>query len=61
MTGTCEADESCFFKRKNNEGRITKQVWGVAVYERDRRWLSGKIVKNRNAETLTRFIKNTVH
>lgn len=60
MNGTCEIDESCFFRRKNNEGRVTKQLWAVGVFERDTRRLIGKIVKDRTARTLTSFTKNNV-
>jgi len=30
-----EFDESCFFKRKNNTGRILKNIWGFGFVERE--------------------------
>jgi len=55
-----EIDESCFFKRKNNKGRIQKQVWGLGVVERDTGRFFVQIVPNRSAATLIPIISHWI-
>ena len=47
-----EMDESCFFKRKNNKGRIQKQIWGFGFVERGSGRLFVEAVPNRTSKTL---------
>jgi len=51
-----EMDESCFFKRKNNKGRIQSQVWGFGFVERNTGRLFVEVVPNRSAKTLVPII-----
>ena len=51
-----EMDESCFFKRKNNAGRIQKQIWGFGLVERITGRLFVQIIPNRTAKTLIAII-----
>jgi len=55
-----ELDESCFFKRKNNKGRIQKQIWGFGFVERESGRLFVRIVPNRSAETLLPIIQEWI-
>ena len=49
-------DESCFYKRKNNKGRIQKQIWVFGFVERISGKLFIQVVQNRKAETLIQII-----
>ena len=51
-----EMDESCFFKRKNNKGRLQKEMWGFGLVERKSGRLFVEIVPKRNSATLVPII-----
>ena len=53
---TVEIDESCFFRRKANKGRVLKQIWGFGVVERDSGRLFVQIVEKRTAKELVPII-----
>jgi len=58
-----EMDESCFLGRKNNKGRLLKQIWAFGFVERNSGRLYAQVVKKRDRETLipiiTRWIRPT--
>ena len=55
-----EFDESCFFKRKNNKGRILNNIWTFGVVERGTGRLYVEVVEKRDAETLLTIIQERV-
>ena len=57
---TVEIDESCFFKRKNNMGRILRQVWGLGIIERESGRIFARVVPDRSANTLLPLIQEWV-
>lgn len=56
-----EIDESVFFKRKYNRGRILNQQWFIAGIERGSRKCFIIPVPNRNAQTIVNVLKSFVH
>lgn len=59
-TKIVELDESCFFKRKSNKGRVMEQVWVFGAVERNSNKLLVEIVENRKAVTLLPIIQKWV-
>lgn len=55
-----EIDESCFFRRKFNKGRLLKQVWVFGIVERVRGRLFLEIVEKRDRKTLLPIIKKRI-
>lgn len=55
-----EIDESCFFKRKNNQGRVTNPIWVFGAVERGTGRLYVRVVDRRNADTLLPIIENFI-
>jgi len=51
-----EIDESCFFKRKYNRGRMLDQVWVFGLVDRFSGRLFAQVVEQRNADTLIPII-----
>ena len=56
-----EMDESCFFSRKNNKGRVTKQIWGFGFVVRGSNRLFVEIVEKRDANTLIPIINRWIN
>ena len=56
-----EVDESCFFKRKYNKGRLLKQVWCFGMVERESGRLIVELVDKRDSKTLIPIIQKWVH
>ena len=56
-----EMDESCFFGRKNNKGRVLKQIWAFGFVERDIGRFFAQVVSKRDRSNLipiiTRWIR----
>ena len=55
-----EVDESCFFRRKANKGRLLKQIWGLGIVERETGRLFVEVVDRRDAKTLLPIIQKWV-
>ena len=55
-----EIDESCFFKRKYNRGRLLGQIWGFGAVERESGKLLVEVVEKRNAPTLLPLIQKWI-
>ena len=55
-----EIDESCFFRRKYNKGRMLKQVWVFGIVERTRGRLFVEVVEKRDQKTLLPVIKKWI-
>ena len=55
-----EIDESCFFKRKDNKGRLQKQLWGFGIVERSNGRLFVEIVPNRSSKVLVQIIEKWI-
>ena len=55
-----EIDESCFFRRKANKGRLLKQIWGFGIVERQSGRLFVQLVEKRNAKELTSIIQKWI-
>lgn len=55
-----EIDESCFFKRKFNKGRLLNQIWGFGIVERESGRLLVQVVEKRNASTLLPIIQKWI-
>ncbi|KAG0439992.1 hypothetical protein DMUE_2062, partial [Dictyocoela muelleri] len=55
-----EIDESYFFKRKYNRGRLTNGVWYIGGIERGSRKTFLIPVPNRNAQTISRIFHDNV-
>ena len=56
-----EVDESCFFKRKYNKGRILKQIWCFGMVERESGRLILEVVNKTDSSTLIPIIRKWVH
>jgi transposase-like protein len=57
---TVEVDESLFFRRKYNRGRLQNEQWYIGGIERGSKKVFIVPVQNRNAETITRVITENV-
>jgi len=55
-----EFDESCFFKRKNNKGRVLNNIWTFGIIERDTGRLYVQVVEKKDAKTLLTIIQERV-
>ena len=55
-----EMDESLFFRRKYNRGRLGDQQWYIGAIERGTRKICIIPVNNRNAETITTIIRENI-
>ncbi len=55
-----EIDESCFFRRKHEKGRLQKQIWGFGCVERKTGRFFVEIVPQRNKKTLVPLIEKWI-
>jgi len=55
-----EIDESCFFKRKANKGRILQQIWGFGIVERESGRFFVEVVEKRSSKDLIPLINKWI-
>ena len=60
MDTVVEIDESCFFRRKYNQGRLRRIIWVLGIFERHTGRLYCEVVPRRDAQTLIPRIVNKV-